>query len=86
MIYMWYGAYEINYVIARKKIILVYSGESHLIRYKISSIYELKRKWNQIEKDNDNNNCYFIKLFDLNNKQNYIIDDSFFFFICIDKK
>ena len=33
-----------------------------------SLICEIERKWNQIERDNDNDNSYFIKLFSSNEK------------------
>ena len=32
--------------------------------------------WNQIMSGNGNNNCYFVKLFGLDGKQNYTIYDS----------
>ena len=39
------------------------------------SICEMEREWNQI-RGNDNENCYFVKLFGSDKKQNQIIYDS----------
>ena len=38
-----------------------------------NSTCEMKSKWNEIKKDNSNSNCYFIKLFGSDEKQNYTI-------------
>ena len=56
----------------------IYTLKGHLIQYV---------EWNQM-RGNGNNNCYFIKLFDLDKKRNYIIYDYLFsiYFIYINKK
>ena len=45
----------------------------------LGSICKKKTKWNQIKKNNNNGNYYFVNLFGLNRKQNHTIYDSFSF-------
>ena len=45
------------------------------------SIYGMERKWNQIRRDNSNDNYYFVKSFDSYGKRNYIIYDSLSFYL-----
>ena len=52
-----------------------------IIKGVFGSIYEKEIEWNQIKRGNDNSNCYFIKLFGSNGKQNHIIYDYLSFYL-----
>ena len=46
-----------------------------------SLVCEIKREWNQIKNDKDNDNCYFIRLF--SQKIKHTIYDSFSYYLII---